>query len=225
LKKVFFFFLSAFKKTKKKKLKMFLNPRSATMTPIQWQTSKEIESEKHARMCTLLAIASVVVVLVLFLPVGCPAYDGGPRTSLASAMHSAVASGSMAHASTNFDGDSEALKKYLEENDCTVIVFAHWCGHCKNLLNMVHDLRSKMPADELKCLITVDADKHPEFVQDNHVKGFPATFTNQKGSGQLTPVALNTQDVLMNCTGSTFASYMETPPAKKAEGPQALNWD
>ena len=134
------------------------------------------------------------------LPVGCPAYDGGLRTSLASAMHSAVAPGSMAHASTNFDGDKEALKKYLEENDCTVIVFAHWCGHCKNLLSMVHDLRSKMPADELKPLITVDADKHPDFVQDNHVKGFPATFTNQKGSGQLTPVALNTQDVLMNCT-------------------------
>lgn len=212
---------------------MFLQTRQPTMSPM-WRTTKEVESEKHARMCTLLAIASVVVVLVLFLPVGCPAYDGGPRTSLASAMHSAVASGSICHASTHFDGDNEALKKYLEENDCTVIVFAHWCGHCKNLLNTVDGIRKSMKHDERTNLVTVDSDQHKEIVQELGIQGFPATFDNKKGPEPPTPVPLNTQAVLTACAGPSFADHLPTPedaPANKKEaapavqeGPSALNW-
>lgn len=210
---------------------MFLHSRSPSMmAPIQWQTSKEINSEKHARMCTLLAIASIVVVLVLFLPVGCPAYDGGPRTSLASAMHSAVASGSICHASTHFDGDHEALKKHLEENDCTVIVMAHWCGHCQNLLSTVDDLRKKMAPSERTPLITVDSDKHKDIIADLNIQGFPATFANKKGPEKPTPIPLNTQAVLTACAGPTFAEHMEDAPTKKPpaqaedSSPSTANW-
>lgn len=190
------------------------------MTAPMYRTTREIESEKHTRMCTVLAIASVVVVLILFMPIGCPAYDGGPRTSLASAMHSAVAPESVCHASTHFDGDDKALKKYLEENDCTVIVFAHWCGHCKNLLNTVDGIRKGMKPEERTNLVTVNSDNHPSIVQELGVQGFPATFTNKKGPSPPTPVPHNTSDVLMACAGPSFAEHLpthEAPPKKKEE--------
>lgn len=58
-----------------------------------------------------------------------------------------------------------------KENGEFVLFYAHWCGHCKNLMpdfdKMMQNYKGNIR------IVKIDSDKNPELINSHKVKGFP----------------------------------------------------
>lgn len=187
-----------------------------------FQSRRERDSARNSQICTIIAVVSVCILIFTFAPFGCPQYAGGPRTSLASAMANHIApegtAPSHVEGAPNFDGEDDEPKiaaLLQSEEEVTVIVYAPWCGHCKNFMKTVDELRKKLPAHKRKRVITVNGDnaQNRKLMAEYKIEAFPTVLKKTGDSIRKLP---HQQNVMIDETCGEGIATPAAPPAAAA---------
>ena len=214
---------------------MFREPAYTSFYDVPYESRRERESAKNTQLCTMIAVVSLVVLIFTTMPLGCAQYPGGPRTSLVTAMKATVTGpAKVAHAP---DMTEKQVEEHMKKNDCTIMVYADWCGHCTNLAELLSALRNATPKEKRTQLITVNEKNARNFVSKHGIKGFPACLKVKNGKANAVP---HTQeDIIHHCVangedGKNAVEELkekqaqkggeEEPKAKSAEASAVPGW-
>lgn len=194
---------------------LFSDTPYATFTDVPYQSQMDRGAARNTQLCTILAVAAVVVVVLTMMPLGCPQYAGGPRQSLLTAMH-ATAVGSEAKVSHCTELHSEKqVEDHIAKHDCTIMVYADWCSHCTSLADLLSELRKMTPAQQRAPLVTVNGDKIPKLCKKWGIQGYPTCLEAKQGHVKQLP---HDQRVLLNaCVGKTGEQMLENLQKKKGK--------
>lgn len=177
---------------------MFREPAYTSFYDVPYESRRERESAKNTQLCTMIAVISLVVLVFTTMPLGCSQYPGGPRTSLVTAMKATMTGpAKVAHAP---DMTEKQVEEHMKKNDCTIMVYADWCGHCTNLAELLSALRSATPKEKRTQLITVNEKNAKNFVAKHGIKGFPACL--KVSNGKASAVPHTQEDIIHHCVAN-----------------------
>lgn len=103
---------------------------------------------------------------------------------------------------TVLDKDNVAkLEEALNDNDKKVLVdfFAEWCGPCKMLAPVLHEIDDEL-GDEVN-IIKIDIDQHPEIAARYDVQAVPTLLFVKNGEIQTEVGFLPKQAILAKLNG------------------------
>jgi thiol-disulfide isomerase/thioredoxin len=80
-------------------------------------------------------------------------------------------------ASTQSKGMTDKSEAPLISKDSVVVVYADWCGHCKNFKP---DMEKAARQSSKVVLLNSDTPEGKKFMKENNVNGFPSVVQNGK---------------------------------------------
>lgn len=72
----------------------------------------------------------------------------------------------------------EDARLFLSSGSGVLLVYAPWCGHCKNMMPAFESASTKTDVPFAR----IEGQKAPAFMQEKEIRGFPTIFVNNKSN-------------------------------------------